>query len=68
MVLTAEDFHAALHPFKALQTGTSILDSKPPLATNSDFTIQHLHGLRRNIDSVPSEIRTEITCVLDDFL
>jgi hypothetical protein len=65
---TADDFHAALLQFKAIQTCKNILEHKPPMETNPNFVIQLLQGLRRNVNSVPPEIRPDFNSVVDDLL
>ena len=65
---TADDFHSALRQHTALNTAKNILHHQLPRDINPDFVPQLLHGIRRNIDSAPIDIRHDMTTVVDELL
>ncbi len=67
-IATADDFHAVLLHFKAIQTCKNIIEPKPPMDTNPDYVIQLLKGLRRNVNYVPPEICPKFTFVVVELL
>ena len=65
---SADDFHAAIRQFRAIQACRNILEFRHPLDLNPDFVMHLLQGLRRNVDSVPAAIRVDFTSVVDDLI
>ncbi len=65
---TADDLHAALHQFQAIQTCKNILEYKPPMDPNVEFVAHLLQDLRRNVDAVPSGLHQDFISVLDDLI
>jgi hypothetical protein len=58
---TADDFHSSIRQFSAIQALKNILNYHLPLDPASDFMLQLLQGIRRNVASVPDLIRTDFT-------